>query len=523
MAGGGRVEAPDFTFYVFAGCVAAWAVFQNTFRLSQQFVLFDESTYARAGWRYVHGRLLSPRFDVNPLHATPDNFEHPPLAKMMFGLAQLLLGHPSTHACRAVAAICTLLTALVLGIWLSCVAGRWVGVLAGAFVALLPTGVSGADVRFGRYAMLDPVAEMFMVGSLALGWAWSRQRGRASWWMAVATGVAVGCATSAKENGFLGIVGPAALMVALTGRDRSLRLQRALQVSLAALTALAVFIGWYLPLGRPVARLRYLVRYASAHAQHGHLVGFAGRVSLRPPWWANLWFAGHGLGAPLTAVLGLSALTAVALRRDVLVCWLLAALAMPFLFHLFLTDLVLNYYWVMWLPAFLALAALGIHALVVAINNLNPSLWPPIATLALLLTVPAASAAAETGRVATLHPQGTAVLGKVMRAHGLHGPVVVAGLYSFELHAYPPALMLIQNGLSADASIADTIVVGRPRCRLLVDASVRALVAVNLHAGLLRRVYRDSRIDVYGAEGPLIVPTALDAAAQAPGSLAEHC
>jgi 4-amino-4-deoxy-L-arabinose transferase-like glycosyltransferase len=501
-----------------AAVVAIWAAFQDLHRLAQPFVLFDERTYANAAWRYIHLNVLAPAHDANPLHATQDNFEHPPLAKWLFGLMQLVAGHPSVTADRLVAALCTLVTAIVLGVWVGRAAGRWTGLLAGAFFALLPEAVNGADARFGRFGMLEPVAGLFMVGSLALAWVWSRRIGPPAWRYAVLTGVAVGCAASAKESGFLGAVGPVLLLIGLAARDRQLLVARLTQALTAAVVSAGALLASYLPLGHPLARVGYLLRHGSAHTSKGHLVGFAGQVSAKPPWWTNLWYAGHGLGAVLMSVLLLCALSAVVLRRDALVGWLAASLVAPLVFHLCIAVVVLPYYWTLWTPAFFALAALGVQALVASAPSASRVLFA-----ALLLTVPATSAAAETHRVATLHAEGTAVLAGVLRAHGLRGPVVFAGVQSFEIYAYPPRPSLLLSGLSPLAVRAGAVVLGRPQCRTLIDPSVRALVALNLSAGRLRRVYSDSRIDVYGASGPLLLPSASQVAAQPPGSLADHC
>jgi 4-amino-4-deoxy-L-arabinose transferase-like glycosyltransferase len=509
----------DVAFTAAAVGLAVWAAFQNLYRLAQPFVLFDEPTYATAAWRYIHFDVLPPPSGHQP---NLDNFEHPPLAKLLFGLAQLIPGHPDITADRAVAATCTLLTAAVLGIWLARAAGRWVGLLVAAFAALLPVAVAGADARFGRYGMLDPVAELFMVLSLALGWAWLRHRGPASWRYAVLTGLAVGCATAVKENGVLGIVGPVLLMAFLAGRDRRLLLTRCAQALAAVLTTVLVFLGVYLPFGDPFARIAYLYRFLSWNASLGHLVGFAGQVSAIPPWWTNLWFAGSGLGATLMTVLALTALAAVLLCRDVLVAWLLAALAAPLVFHLFVATVMLNYYWTLWTPAFLTLSALGVQATVARFRTASHPIVP-VVVAALLLATPFSSAVAESRRVAALKPEGTMVLSEVMRTHDLHGPVVFAGLGYFEIAVYNPRLTLAKSGLSPQTAGADTVVLGRPRCRVLVDSSVRALVAVNVRAGRLHRVYRDSRIDVYAADGLLLRPTQADIKAQPPGALSDHC
>ena len=75
----------------------------------------------RRGLEDVHGSVAAPA--VESRSPTFDNFEHPPLAKYLFGLAQLVVGHSDITADRVVAAICTLLTAVVAGWLMSLVAG----------------------------------------------------------------------------------------------------------------------------------------------------------------------------------------------------------------------------------------------------------------------------------------------------------------------------------------------------------------------------------------------------------------
>ena len=184
-----------------------------------------------------------------------DNFEHPPFAKYLFGVAQLIAGHQSVVADRVVAALCTLGTALVLGLWLgkAAVAGsgsapqRWSHCCrcrCRAAVPLRPVRVPrprrGAVRRDGGGAVLGVVQALW----------------RAGWWWALATGASVGLAAASKENGFLGAVGPVLAGLALAVRDRRAVLQRLLQTVTAVLTACLVFAVTYLGLGHPVEAFR---------------------------------------------------------------------------------------------------------------------------------------------------------------------------------------------------------------------------------------------------------------------------
>ena len=223
--------------------------------------------------------------------------------------------------------------------------------------------VAGLPFRFGRYGYLDPVAELFAVSAVALSWVWFRRHGRVGWWWAIATGASVGLAAASKENGFLGAVGPVVAGLALAVRDRRAVVQRLLQSVAAVLTACLVFAVTYLGLGHPIEAFRFMRDFQHLHTSLGHTVEFAGRVTQHPPWWAFLWFVQHGIGAAGHHRLPDLCLAAIVLRRDRLVVWCLAALAGPLIFHMAIAHVVLSYYWVMWMPLFLAMVALGLGEL----------------------------------------------------------------------------------------------------------------------------------------------------------------
>ena len=355
-----RFVLPGIFGYAVAA-VTGWALLANLARIGYPAQAFDEPFYAQAAWRYVHGDGNRPPTGVLSNY---DNFEHPPLAKYLFGIAQLFAGHPSVVADRVVAALFTLGSAAVVGVWLGRVAGRWVGLGGAALIAVLPMSVRDFAFRFGRYGYLDPVAELFAIGSVALAWVWFRRNGRAAWWFALATGSCVGLAAASKENGFLGAVGPVLAGVALVGRDLRALAVRLLQTLTAVIASGVVFAATYLGLGHPIGAFQFMLRSQQAHARFGHRVAFAGRVALHPPGWAFLWFAKAGLGTVLTVFCLACAVAAVVLRRDRLVLWCVAALVGPLIFHMAIARIVLSFYWAMWMPAFLALVALGVAELI---------------------------------------------------------------------------------------------------------------------------------------------------------------
>ena len=250
---------------------------------------------------------------------------------------------------------------LVLGVWLGAVAGRRVGLGAAALVALLPMSSPQLPFRFGRYGYLDPVAELFAVAAVALSWLWFR-RSAGRWWFAIATGprsdspAAKGRTVSCRR-GRPRLGGPRSRS-GTGGRSSSACSSRRRQS-----TACAVFAVTYLGLGHPIEAFQFMRHFQHLHSTLGHSVEFAGRVTQHPPWWAFLWFAQHGIGAVVTVVCLVCVLAAITIRRDRLVLWCLAALAGPLVFHMAIAHVVLSYYWVMWMPLFLALVALGVGEL----------------------------------------------------------------------------------------------------------------------------------------------------------------
>lgn len=520
----------DVLFLGSSVVIGFWALFQNLYKLGTAPILADEPTYITAARRYRSGTLLPLRKTnaANYLFATPDNFEHPPLVKYLFGAAQWLDGHPqSLDAARVVSALATLSAALVIAVWVGKVAGRWTGLLAAALLTVIPETISGALGRFDRFAMLDPVASAFMVLSVVVTWWWAKRGGRAAWAWAALTGVTVGLAAGSKENGFLGAIGPVLLVVviALRGRDRKEIVRRIGQAVLAGALSLITFVSLYIPFPHPLARIRYLIAFQSSQSEQGHAlgIGYAGRVSSTTPWWTNFWFAGHDYGPVLSGFLVVAVLCAVVLRRDRLVAWCVAAMAGPIIFHCFLANVALGYYWVMWTPMVLVLAALGCAEVIRRAGRLaRPALPVAIITGIAVLAVPATESVAESVTVADLKPTGVMVVPHLMREHDLHGDVVSAGLSTWYWTYYMPSTPVYYSATEPvpDAAI---IVIGQPQCRELIDQSVRALVAVNLKSGGVKQIYTDSEITAYAVTGPLALPSAAQVNDEPPGKLTDHC
>jgi|GEM_PF-899202 len=474
-----RLSTP--AFLLSSAVAAAAAVFENFYRITRAPILVDEALYARISWRYLHWGSLA----TGQQSSAQNNFEHPPLAKVLFGLGELVRGAPSIGAARAVSACATVLTALILGLWLGAAVNRWAGLLAGSMLALIPMSVSPQVTRFGRAAMLDPVAEFFAVGSLALGWYWFRHSGVRAWALAIAAGVSTGLATASKENGFLGLLVP--VVVGLVWSRHPLRRLRArlLQSLGAVVAAVGTFVCCYLPFGDPAGRIGYLYRFQSRHSRNGHLVGFAGQLSFHPPWWANLWFAGQGVGAVLSWTLPLSMLAAVVLRRDRLVAWLVASLAAPIAFHCWLAGVVLPFYWALWTPAAVALSALGCWELgqlagrsrLAGGSGRRAPLVRGIAGLAAAgaLVAIAVPSIGQLDRVARLQRDGAVALPGIRARFGLHGAVLATAFLPVEVAPFSGSARVLVR-LPEDVRGIDTVLVGRPRCKLSPDRLIRAFV-----------------------------------------------
>jgi hypothetical protein len=501
-------------YWLTSAIVLLWALFLNFFRLGVPAVTDDEVTYARDGWGYLHGSLVVRNINHG---------KHPLFAKWLFGLAQLAAGHEGVAAARVVAASATILTGAVLLVWIGRIAGRWTGLLACSLALLLPEAVQGSSLRFGRFAFLDPVAELFVVLYLLLLWEWFASTRRRAWLFAAASGVAIGCATGAKENGFLAASLPVLLVTLAARRDPQLMVQRLGQAALAVLASLGIYLLTYLPLGSPFERIVHMVTSQAKNSSNGHPIGLAGHVFQHPPWWANLWFAAHGMGAAVTIfVLGFAAL-ACALRRDRFVVFCLAALAGPIIFHCFIAGVTLPFYWTLWMPPLLALTALGVAEFA---RGLQKAPFPrpvQVGAALLVLFIPLPACLALTRTTATITPSGLTVLGSVLGRHGLTGPVLTSGISPHQFVYYLPRTPIRTSPPTSLAAI-DAVVIGAPQCRLMTDnRTTRSIVAVNLADGRLREIHADKAMTVYVVTGKLAMPSPAQIAAQPPTNLAAGC
>src|SRR6185436_12912723 len=97
--------------------------FSAFWRLDRADWKLDEDAYAQAGWVLVHE-------GIDP------NLGHPPLAKLVFGASQMVLGR-NLMAVRTVSSVAFLAAMAVLFLFGRRIGGWWTGIVAAGLFALL--------------------------------------------------------------------------------------------------------------------------------------------------------------------------------------------------------------------------------------------------------------------------------------------------------------------------------------------------------------------------------------------------
>ncbi len=428
--------------------VLLWGLYQSFWNLGAANFNADEPTYLQAGWAYVHGD-----FSLNR--------EHPPTAKYLFGLAQLIGGEGALPG-RVLVASLTVLAGVIIYFWVRREAG-WIGALAAAgFWLLLPHGVS-SGVRLDRFAVLEPVMVFFAIAGMAAGWRWFRTR---SWWWLVVSAVAMALSVTSKVSSV--VLLPAILLLPLLEK----RWRAALVGGVVFLAVFAaVFVLVYLPLGIRSA-ITYMIEFQRTHDAQGHPVVVAGEVYAHPPWWANLLFTVDGMG--LAAVLVLIAGTVAAFfgGRKQLPLYLGTAVALLWIFYLGVSEIALTHYYYAWVWLFCILAGIGIGVLVARRGDRR--ITAARRTLAAVLLILAAVCALYTSiRIADERPTGLALVVPALGERGVaHGDILVAGMAPWE---YAPYLGGRETTDAAAGSIVAIATEDSPR--FPIDPSVAALLA----------------------------------------------
>lgn len=423
-------------------------------------LLPDELVYLEAGAAYLDGDL-----SLNP--------EHPPLAKLAFGLGQRLVGDPVLGG-RIVAVLVGLATAAALYALVARLAGRRWGLVAAGLWALLPHTLrwagqpAGGLDKLDRFAMLDPVAAGlgFVAVVLALH-AVAREPedpdGRPSRLRAgtlVAAGVVAGLAGAAKLSALLLL--PVVLAVPLVAAGGG-RLARRLAVATGTgVAAVAGFLVVYLPFvaEAPLA-LSQIVTIQADHATAGHRILLAGTVYERAPWWANLWYQWRDDGPVLTVALWLAAAVGAVwgpARRELR--WLLAAAVVVPMAGMATSSVALPHYRYLWLAPTTALAALGLAALWRRTRG-RPAA-PVVAGLLALVLVGAGGRSVwhtATRDAGDYRAVASLVTGEVAPAAAAAPSVLVHG-YPRVLAFYLPGMRQVSD-LPADVVVLDPAITSR--------------------------------------------------------------
>ncbi|MDT0211624.1 glycosyltransferase family 39 protein [Curtobacterium sp. BRD11] len=408
--------------------LALAAAYQCFWRIADENIGGDEATYVRAGFAYVHG-------------AFDQNREHPPTAKYLFGLAQLVGGEGAT-APRVLVAALVVLGAAVMFVWLRAEVGFWAGWTAAALWTLTPRGGSGA--RLDRVALLDPVMVFFALAALFAVWTWTRT-GR--WWWLPVSAVLMAASVTSKASTL--VLVPVFLLAPLLFRQwRRLVVGGVVWAVVFTVTVVAL----YAPMGIRSAVL-YMLAFQEGQNENGHLAVIAGQTHQFAPWWGNWWFLAQGVGLPVLVVLAAGVLLAVVVRPDRLVVFLAAPLLLLVAFYTVAAKIALPTYYSAWTPWIVLLAAVGLGRLAV----LRPR--PLTGALAALLVVVALVGSIPTARaVWQTRPEGVARLLPLLRSEGIRdGRIFFGAITPSDYDQYVGA----RGVRDVDDAPFEAIVVGR--------------------------------------------------------------
>jgi len=366
------------------GMLAAAAIAFVLFgRLDAQSPTGDERVYIDAGLAYVQGDL------------TP-NPEHPPLAKLLLGVWQVLVLEGVVGA-RLLIGVLTLGTAA--GVW-------WMlrrdlgdrGALVPALLVIVADHATG-DQQIGRVVTLEAFVVFFTVWGIAFAWRW-RTGGSAAW--LAAAGVAMSAASLSKVSAV--VMFPALLLLLLgPGRPTAARALRGVAAFAAAGLALAAVV--LLPFGG-IDAVQRMIDFQLEHATTGHYVTIDGVAYQFAPWWATLRYAIDGVG--IVPAIGLLVGTVAAWLRPatrVLAATLTAGLGIT-LVVLMTSPVALAHYFIGWIWIPTVLAGIGLVELALRVRTRSGRL-PRGAVLAAATIVAVAAAwsgVASIVRVATAQP-----------------------------------------------------------------------------------------------------------------------
>jgi 4-amino-4-deoxy-L-arabinose transferase-like glycosyltransferase len=388
--GAASVDGPPRYGLAALTAVGLLGAFSAFWQLDRSDWKLDEDAYAQAGWSLVHD-------GVDP------NLGHPPLAKLLFGGAQVLLGR-DLFAARTVSALSFLAAMAVLFAFGRRVAGWWTGVAAAGLFAVIPRsmvvgGWEVADLRIDRYGLLEAVAGTLVLVGLWLGWRWIAFGG---WRWAAGAGAALGLAGASKLNALVVLVPVLVVGLAFVwGRAR-------LAQEAAALVGGAV-VAFLLPFAvfgsRALEQVEQTLRFPADRAEGGHLLVLGSDVYVRSPWWAHLRYQLDADGPLLVAALLVGLACVLLSRRRLVVVYLLAA-TMSLVITAMASPVALPHYRAIWTAPLVLLVAIGLTEQVERLARpVRRRVAPVPVAAAVALLVLAGSGLVATAQLATL-PEG---------------------------------------------------------------------------------------------------------------------
>ena len=425
---------------VAAACaIAAVGGFDLLFRLGAPDWSTDELAYRDSGWSSFHGGS----FLANP--------EHPPLAKHIVGVFEILFGRSETPV-RMSAVVAGVLTGVFLALIARRVAGNWAALATAAVWFALP---HPADLKLERFALLDVFMAMFTTLAILCVVHWSVSR---TWRWVVATGIAVGLATACKLPGALAYA-PVGVFVVVRGR---FSVRSWLQLSALTAAGVGAFVAAYIPAVRQMPhQVGYMIAFQGRQRTQGHPVLVGGHVYRHPPWWTQLrwqWDASWVLALCYLAVVVFAVVIA---RRDPDMALLVGVLVTTFGFFAFVSGNILGQYPYAWAPVLAVITGLTLREMagrggLVRVGAL---------VIALALVVPAAQLIVRT---ASIRRTDYAAAAELLRARVGPAPSVVVVGYGDVLLAYLPRCRLVRDtarvvatAVVFDPEVADRRAIGR--------------------------------------------------------------
>ena len=382
------LASPSFRALALA-LLGLWGAYQCLWNPAGQNIAGDEHTYVTVGWQYIHGDFSR-------------NLEHPPTAKYIYGIAQLVAGQ-GTLGPRVVVGVMVLAGGVILLLWLRATVGWWAGLAAAALWWV--TRRAGASFRIDRLAMLEPVMTFFALAALAAAWLWMHS-GKL-WWVPVSAALMALSVTSKVSTL---VILPAFLVLPLLYR----RPKSAIVGGLVWIATFGiVFIAVYAPVGM-VDAISYMLEYQGGHNDLGHSTRIAGQAYQFAPWWANFYFIMRGLRPVVLVVIAVGVIAALIIRPDRLVAYLGTVVILLGIFYVGISNVALGGYYYVFLPFLIALCVIGYSRLF----EVLPSVVTATVALAAIVAV-AVPSTSLSHRIWEVRPSAISRVPAILEAHGV--------------------------------------------------------------------------------------------------------